>query len=70
MSHFLPLRLVRLILRVGAYRLLPEFSLRTPVVVCRIFLKRLFFGKSQPYPNFSISDIARYYLHFIKRVPA
>lgn len=59
--------ITRALLRSGAYRLLPAFSLRTPAVIL-ITLAAKFTGRAKnPYPNFSLLGSARYFLNYLRR---
>ena len=62
--NLLPAGAARKLLSWKFYRFLPAFDLRGPAVAACLLVKKYLLGKKNPYPNFSISDIAAYYLHF------
>ncbi len=67
LSTLLGGRLTLALLNSGAWRRLPSVNLRAPAVIAATQLARLFGGKKNPYPNFSLSGTLRYGLHYFRR---
>jgi len=68
LSALLGRRLTLLLLNTGAWRLLPAVNLRAPAVIAATLRAKLFRGRKNPYPNFSLAGSLAYFIHYLKHL--